>query len=139
MQTPQNVREHKNIILFDGVCNLCSGFLNFVYRNDPSGVFKFAWIQESDGTEILKWLDMPTDSYKTILYIKNGQPYFKSTAFLKIVKLLRKPWPLFQVGYILPKFVRDGIYDFVAKHRYSVFGKKDACLMPTGDLKSRFL
>lgn len=139
MQHPKNVVEHKNIILFDGVCNLCSGFLDFVYKNDPHGVFKFAWIQEPEGTEILQWLGMPTDDYKTIIYIKEGQPYLKSSAFLKIVKHLKKPWPLLQAGYILPKFLRDWIYDFVARHRYSVFGKKEACLMPTGDLKSRFL
>jgi len=137
--TPPNIQQFNNIILFDGVCNLCSGFLNFIYKFDEQAFFKFAWIQSDEGAEILRWLGMPTKDYKTIVYIKNGEAFFKSTAFLKIIKNLNFPWPLLQVGYILPRFFRDWIYDLVAKYRYKIFGKKESCLLPTGDLKSRFL
>ncbi|MBN1464129.1 DUF393 domain-containing protein [candidate division KSB1 bacterium] len=127
------------IILFDGVCNLCSAFLDFVYKYDAKAVFKFAWIQSRRGKSLLQQLGMPIDEYKTIVYIQDGRPFIKSTAFLRIVRHLRMPWPLLQAGYILPKFIRDWLYDIVARYRYRIFGKKDACMLPTGDLKSRFL
>ncbi|MBN1560663.1 DUF393 domain-containing protein [candidate division KSB1 bacterium] len=130
---------HAKIILFDGVCNLCSAFLQFVYKYDEKQVFKFAWIQSRRGKTLLQQLGMPTDDYKTIVYIEDGRPFIRSTAFLRIVKHLKMPWPLLQAGAILPKFMRDWLYDLVARYRYRIFGKKDACLLPTGDLKSRFL
>lgn len=139
MNPPAFVENDSKIILFDGVCNLCSAFLTFVYRLDKKAAYKFAWIQSDEGTEILQWLGMPSKDYKTIVYIENHTAYFKSTAFLIIVKHLRQPWPVLRIGYIVPKFLRDWIYDLVAKYRYKVFGKKEACLLPTGDLKSRFL
>ncbi|MBN1479163.1 DUF393 domain-containing protein [candidate division KSB1 bacterium] len=136
---PASVSGHDKIILFDGVCNLCSAFLNFVYKFDDQAQFKFTWIQEERGTEILQWLGIPTENYKTIVYIENGRAFFKSTAFLKIVKYLKFPWPMLQAGSILPRRIRDWLYDIVAANRYRIFGKKDACLLPTGELKSRFL
>lgn len=138
-QQPASVTQHHKIILFDGICNLCSAFLDFVRKFDAKAHFKFAWIQEERGTEILQWLGMPKDNYKTIVYIENGRAYFRSTAFLKIVKYLGFPWPLLQVGYILPRCIRDWLYDIVAANRYRVFGKKEACPVLTDELKSRFL
>ena len=131
--------QKQKIILFDGVCNLCSAFLQFVYKYDGKAVFKFAWIQSKQGKDILHWLNLPTDEYKTIVYINGDNFYTKSSAFLQIIKYLKMPWPLLRIGYILPTFFRDWIYDFVAAYRYRIFGKKDRCLLPTGDLKSRFL
>ncbi len=139
MNQPESIKNHNNIILFDGVCNLCSAFLQFVYKFDHKGMYKFSWIQSEAGTDILEWLGMPTNDYKTIVYLEHEKAYLKSTAFLKIVRHLKYPWPLLQAGYVLPRFVRDWIYDVVAKYRYALFGKKEECLLPTGDLKSRFL
>ena len=129
----------QRLILFDGVCNLCNGFMIFVYKRDPLGKFTLAWIQSDPGKQILEQLNMPTDEYDTIVYLEKGVASFKSTAFLKIVKHLKWPWPLLWAGVIVPKFLRDWFYDLVARHRYQIFGKKDQCLLPTGDLKQRFL
>ena len=139
MNTPDSIKENNRIILFDGVCNLCSAFLQFVYKYDHKKTYKFTWIQEEKGNEILEWFQLPTDEYETIVLIENGQPYFKSKAFLNIVRNLCFPWPVLSVGVIIPNFVRDWIYDMVARTRYRLFGKKDRCLMPTGELLNRFL
>lgn len=139
MNKPKTIKINKRIILFDGVCNLCSGFMLFIYRRDPGGIFKFAWLQEKQGQEILDWLELPVENFETIIFIENGQPYFKSTAFLKIVRHLRFPWPVLMIGMILPRFIRDWIYDYIAAKRYRWFGRKDNCLLPTGDLLKRFL
>jgi predicted DCC family thiol-disulfide oxidoreductase YuxK len=133
------VLKDKQIILFDGVCNLCNGFIIFVYKRDSKAKFNFAWIQSELGKQILEQLNMPTDEYDTIIYMENGEVYFKSTAFLKIVKHLKFPWPLLWIGVIIPRFLRNWIYDLVAQNRYKIFGKKEQCLPPTGDLKKRFL
>ena len=129
----------ERLILFDGVCNLCNGFMIFVYKRDPEARFTFAWIQSDPGKQILQQLNMPTEAYDTIVYLEDGVATFKSTAFLKIVKHLKWPWPLLWAGVVVPRFLRNWIYDLVAQNRYKIFGKKDQCLLPTGDLKGRFL
>ncbi len=139
MKKPNCLQQQNKIILFDGVCNLCSAFLHFVYRFDKKAHFKFAWIQSDEGSEILQWLGLPTSTYNTIVYIEKGAAFFKSTAFLNIVKYLTFPWPLFRIGFVLPRFFRDWIYDLVAKNRYRLFGKKETCLVPSGELRARFL
>jgi predicted DCC family thiol-disulfide oxidoreductase YuxK len=139
MALPKIVKANERIVLFDGVCNLCSAFLSFVYERDKCGMFKFAWIQSEHGKEISKWLNMPTDNYVTMIYIEDRKPYLKSTAFLKIVKYLKLPWPVLSIGFIVPKFIRDWIYDRIAVNRYKLFGRKEQCLMPTGELRKRFL
>jgi len=139
MNIPESIKQNNHIILFDGVCNLCSGFLQFVYKRDKQGRFKFAWLQDEISGEILTWLDLNSDSFKTIILIEDETAFYKSTAFLKIVKYLCFPWPLLSVGYIFPRFIRDWIYDFVAENRYKWFGKKEQCMVPTGDLLKRFL
>jgi len=139
MNIPDSIKQHNCIILFDGVCNLCSGFMQFVYKRDVKGRFKFAWLQDEKTKGILAWLDLGSDSLKTIILIEEEIPYYKSSAFLKIVKYLRFPWPFLTVGYVLPRIFRDWIYDFVAENRYKWFGKKEQCMVPSGDLLNRFL
>jgi predicted DCC family thiol-disulfide oxidoreductase YuxK len=139
MSDLSKIFQNQRLILFDGICNLCNGFMIFVYRRDPQAKFSFAWIQSEPGKEILEQLNMPTDEYDTIVYLDNGVASFKSTAFLKIVRHLRFPWPLLWAGVIIPRFLRNWIYDLVAGNRYKIFGKKDQCQLPTGDLKKRFL
>ena len=139
MNIPDSLKQNNHVILFDGVCNLCSGIMAFVYKRDNKNRFKFAWIQDENSKEIFNWLDLDLEDIKTIILIDMEKPYFKSTAFLKIVRYLRFPWPVLTVGYILPGIIRDWIYDFVAVNRYKWFGKKEACMVPTGDLLNRFL
>jgi len=139
MKNPDSIKQHNCIILFDGVCNLCSGFMQFVYKRDTKGRFKFAWLQDDNALEILQWLELDSEGLKTIILIEDENPYFKSRAFLKIVRNLRCPWPVLTVGYVLPRIFRDWIYDYVAENRYEWFGKKDQCMVPKGDLVKRFL
>ena len=139
MTIPQVVLDKKQIILFDGVCNLCSGFMHFVSKRDPEYRFKFAWLQDASASQLLKWLNQSDGEFKTIIYIEEGQVYYKSTAVLKIFSYLRFPWPILKTGYVLPLGFRDWIYDLIAATRYRWFGKKESCQLPDGDLKNRFL
>ncbi len=139
MNIPTSLKEHNHIILFDGVCNLCSAFLQFVYKYDHKKTYKFTWIQEEKGNEIMDWFQLHSNEYETIVLIENGQLFIKSKAFLNIIRNLCFPWPVLSVGIIIPNFIRDMIYDWVARNRYQLFGKKDRCLMPTGELSGRFL
>jgi len=139
MSDLSKILQNQKLILFDGICNLCNGFMIFIYRRDPGAKFSFAWIQSEPGKQILTQLNMSTEEYDTIVYLENGQATFKSSAFLKIVKQLKFPWNLLWTGIVIPRFLRDWIYDLVARNRYKIFGKKDHCLVPTGDLTKRFL
>jgi predicted DCC family thiol-disulfide oxidoreductase YuxK len=136
---PVVLQENPNIILFDGICNLCSAFLIFVYERDKRAIFNFAWIQSNQGKQILNYLGLLTKHYETIVYIENGKTYLKSSAFLKIVKHLRFPWPILWVSIIVPRFLRNWLYDIIARNRYKIFGKKEKCMVPTGELTSRFI
>ena len=139
MNIPESIKQNQRIILFDGVCNLCSGFMHFVYKFDKRALFKFAWVQDKKGQEILQWLDLPTDDYKTIILVENGEAYYKSLAFLQIVRHLSFPWPILNIGRIIPVRIRDWIYDYIANNRYRLFGKREKCLVPIGELLRRFL
>ena len=129
----------QRIILFDGVCNLCSGFMKFVYQRDKKGIFKFAWIQDESAAGLLRQQNQAGAINDTIVLIENGNIYEKSEAFLRIMRRLRFPWPLMTVTVLVPRVVRDQIYDWVARNRYHWFGRKPACMVPTGDLLKRFL
>lgn len=128
------------ILLFDGVCNLCNGFVQFLIKRDPGGVFRFASLQSEAAEKLLdeKAPDLK-DSLSTVVLIEGGQVYTHSDVALRVVRHLGGAWPLLQVFYILPKPLRDAIYNFVARNRYRWFGKKDQCMVPTPELKSRFL
>ena len=130
--------ENKGIILFDGVCNLCNGFVQKVIAADKNDYFRFASLQSEAAKDLLKSYPEFKD-LKTIIYLENGRMFTRSTAALKISKHLNGVWPLLQTGYIFPKFFRDGIYNIIAKNRYTWFGKKDHCMIPSPELKSKFL
>jgi predicted DCC family thiol-disulfide oxidoreductase YuxK len=139
MSTPTLVEENRRILLFDGLCNLCSWTLRFVYGRDNKSLFTFGWVQSEVGNSLVEWAGLPAEEHETMVYIEDGVPYIKSTAFLRAVRLLRFPCPALAIGLLIPRPVRDWVYDRVARNRYRVFGKKDACLVPTGDLLERFL
>lgn len=127
------------IILFDGVCNLCEGFIQFVIRRDPDGIFRFAPLQSDVGQQLLSrcgWDDQALDG---VVLVEDGRCYRKSDAVLRVSKRLGLPYAALGPTRMVPRLLRDAIYDIVAEHRYDWFGKKDACLMPTDDIKSRFL
>lgn len=128
-----------SIILFDGVCNLCNGAVNFVIKRDPGNVFKFAPLQEKQGALLLKTHAIDIQKLDSIVLIENEKVYIKSSAALRIARKMSNLWPLFFVLLIIPSFIRDGVYDFIAKNRYKWFGKKEQCMIPTLGLKEKFL
>ena len=132
------MKEHP-IILFDGVCNLCNGAVQFVIERDKNQRFRFASLQSKTGQEYQQKAGLSLDRMDTILLVENGQIYQKSTAALRIARHLNALWSVMYIFIIVPVFIRDGIYDFIARNRYRWFGKQDSCWMPTPDLKSLFL
>ena len=128
-----------SIILFDGVCNLCNGAVNFVIKRDPGNVFKFTPLQEKQGVLLLKKHAIDAQKLDSIVLVENKKVYTKSSAALRIARKMSNLWPLFFVLLIIPSFIRDGVYDFIAKNRYKWFGKKEQCMIPTPGLKEKFL
>jgi len=127
------------VILFDGVCNLCNGSVIFVLQKERKPVFKFASIQSEPGKELLNWCGLPANYNQAIILIDNGKIYLGSTAALKIGQTLKFPWSfLASLGFIIPRSIRDWVYNQIAKHRYQWFGKRDVCMVPTKELQSRF-
>ena len=132
-------------ILFDGVCNLCHGFVQFVIRHDAAGRFRFAALQSEAGRALLAAhgqapaaaaADADPDS---VLLLSGGRLYSHSTAVLRIARGLGGAWRLAEAGWALPRAWRDGLYRFVARHRYRWFGRQESCMLPTPALKSLFL
>lgn len=127
------------VLLFDGVCNLCNGAVNFVIDHDPDAKFKFASLQSSAGMEYLKRYNMPSDVFESIVLVKANKVYTKSTAALKVAKELNGIWKVLYFFIIIPKPIRDAVYSFIARNRYSWFGKQEFCRVPTPELSQRFL
>jgi predicted DCC family thiol-disulfide oxidoreductase YuxK len=131
--------EPNQIILFDGHCNLCNGSVQFIIKRDSRRKFRFASLQSSFGKNQLHKFGLSANTLYSIVLIKNATYLQKSNAALEIARDLEGLWPVFYVFKIVPLFLRDWVYDIIAKNRYSWFGKKDSCMIPTQDLKSRFL
>jgi predicted DCC family thiol-disulfide oxidoreductase YuxK len=127
------------IVLFDGVCNLCNGSVLFLIKKDKKNLLRFASLQSSVGQEILQKFNLPTTEFNSFVLVANERVYLRSSAALKTASYLGGLWLFFQIFWIVPKFVRDLVYDFIAKNRYKWFGKKSECMMPTPELKARFL
>jgi len=127
------------LILFDGVCNLCSWSVQFLAPRDRHKVLWFAPIQSASGQAVLAERSIPTADWETFVLVEDGQAYFKSEAFFRTVRFMTYPWPLLRVGLVLPRRFADWFYDRVARNRYAVFGKKSACMIPSRELAARFL
>lgn len=131
--------EKKSIILFDGVCNLCNTSVNFVIKHDTKKQFLFASLQSDAAKELLLQYGIKNLEMKSIILIHNHKIYTKSTAIFLIFKYLNKGLKFCYIGIVIPKFIRDAVYDFIGKHRYKWFGKKQKCMLPTEELKNRFI
>ena len=129
----------QKIILFDGVCNLCNGFVQFIIKRDRNAIFKFAALQSDFGQAFLKSQNLNPVELKSVILIVGEKIYTQSTAALKIIQYLDGAWKLGYAFIIVPPFIRNGFYKIVSKYRYKWFGKKDQCMVPTVDLKGRFL
>jgi len=129
----------KPIVLFDGVCNLCNGSVLFIIKRDTQSKLKFASLQSEYGVEQMKRFNLPPSALNSVLLIKNGQLFQKSNAALEIARMLDGLWPLMYAFKIVPLFIRDFVYDRIAKNRYRWFGKKEECMIPTPEMKARFV
>jgi predicted DCC family thiol-disulfide oxidoreductase YuxK len=127
------------LILFDGVCNLCNGFVQFVIERDPPGRFQFATLQSEAARRVLAVHGAPSPLADSVVLIEEGRVYTGSTAALRIARGLRFPWPLVGVLLAIPRPLRDGIYAGVARRRYQWFGQREQCMVPTAATRSRFI
>lgn len=127
------------VLLFDGVCNLCNGFVQFVILRDPHATFRFAALQSEAGQQLLQKAKLSATSLNTVVLYEQNQFYTHSDVALRIATHLGGWWRIFTIFKIIPKSVRDHIYNWIARNRYRWFGKQASCMVPTPALKARFL
>lgn len=127
------------VVLFDGICNFCNSSVNFIIERDAQNFFKFAPIQSEVGQKLLDEYKIDRLETDSIILIENKTAYTHSTAALRIAQKLGGIWSLLYGFIVLPKFIRDFFYKLFAKYRYKLFGKKDECMIPTPDIRERFL
>lgn len=136
---PANPPLEHPIILFDGVCHLCTAAVQFILQRDPSGRFHFASLQSATGRQLLQQHGLDPTALSTFVLIESQHAYTKSTAALRLTRRLKFPWPLLSLLGMIPPCLRDPVYDLVAKNRYQWFGKSETCLMPHPAWQDRFL
>lgn len=127
------------ILLFDGECNLCNGTVQFVIKRDKKANIKFASLQSEVGKQIMQQFNIPSEYIDSIILLERGNVYYKSTAALRLSKKMDDLWPLCFTLIIIPAFIRNIIYDFIARNRIKWFGKADTCWVMTPEFKNRFL
>ncbi len=127
------------MVLFDGVCNLCTGTVRFIARRDPGARFRFAALQSPIGRELLGVSALPDGALETLVLLEEGRLFVRSTAALRIARRLSGLWPLAYGAIVIPRPIRDGVYRLIARHRYRLFGRQETCMIPSADLRSRFL
>jgi predicted DCC family thiol-disulfide oxidoreductase YuxK len=128
-----------DIVIFDGVCNLCAHSVQFILRHEASAHFLFAPLQSPAGARLLATYGFSPDDTKTFVLVADGKAYVKSDAAIRVAKRLRGAWKLIGVVRVIPRPMRNWIYDVVAHNRYRWFGRTEACMIPTPELRSRFL
>lgn len=133
------MNQNETILLFDGVCNLCSGSVQFVLKRNEKANVKFASLQSEFGKKLIEQSDLPKDYFGSLVLFKNGKTLAKSDAALQLTKDLSGLWKLAVVFRIVPKFIRDAVYDWIARNRYKWFGKKEVCWVPNPKWQHRFL
>ncbi len=136
----ENLPQNKKIILFDGVCNLCDSTVQFIIKHDKKDVFRFVALQSDLGKNIISHIGIDTSKTDSIILYEPGKAYYyKAEAALKIAGLLGGIYSLLTAFSILPKGFVNKVYDYVAKNRYKWYGKKDDCMIPTQEMKAKFL
>ena len=129
----------QSVIFFDGLCNLCNGAVQFIIERDTNNVYHFASLQSDFAKNELSKFDIDTAQMNSFILLENGKIYQRSTAALRVAKKLNGLWPLLYVFIIVPPFIRNAVYNYIAKNRYKWFGKQESCWVPTPELKSKFL
>lgn len=127
------------IILFDGVCNFCNGTVNFLIRQDKNKVFRFAALQSEAGQKLLNQYGLPKQDFDSFILIDGGKAYKSSTAGLRLYNKLPWYWKWTQAFWMVPKSIRDSVYNIIAKNRYKWFGRKEVCMVPSPEVRNRFL
>ena len=128
-----------SLILFDGVCNFCCSWVRFLIRRDPGKKFRFAALQSSAGQEVQRRVGLKPDQLTTMILLEGNRHYVKSSAALRIARRMKGPWPLLFLFIVIPAPLRDLFYDFFARNRTRWFGRQENCMVPTPDVKERFL
>jgi predicted DCC family thiol-disulfide oxidoreductase YuxK len=126
-------------VLFDGVCNLCNGFVQFMIPRDPRRYFRFGALDSGAALRLMAQAGVTPGSQDSIILIEKGRAYVRSAAALRVVRGLALPWPLLYALIVVPRPLRDWAYDFIARHRYRWFGRRDACMLPGPATRDRFL
>ena len=129
----------KKVVIFDGICNLCSHSVQFILRHEAKPEILFASLQSTPGARLLREFNFNPDDAKTFVLISGGQAYVKSTAAIRVARQLRGAWKLLAAAWFIPRPIRNYLYDVVARNRYRWFGQLDACMVPTPELANRFL
>lgn len=129
----------ENIVIFDGVCNLCEFSVNFIFEHDTVGHFSFTPAQSPPGASLLKHFGINASRLDTVVLVRGDRAFSRSAAAIEIASRLDMPWNLLTLFQVVPEFLRDVIYDLIAQNRYQLFGKKDQCMLPSEGLRRRFL
>lgn len=127
------------ILLFDGVCNLCNGLVKFIIKRDHRHLIRFAPLQSEYARSALKRFNRDADEINTVVYISDENYFLKSVAILNLLKDLGGAWRILYGFIIIPRFIRDAVYDLVVRHRYRIFGKRELCMVPTPEIMDRFV
>jgi predicted DCC family thiol-disulfide oxidoreductase YuxK len=127
------------VILFDGVCNLCNGTVQFILKRDKQSRFKFASLQGEFGQRILSRFDLPESSLNSFILLEGENIYTHSTGALRVLLHLGGVWKILYAFIIIPRFIRDAVYNLIARNRYKWFGKQESCYLPSADISNRFL
>ena len=129
----------KPLILFDGVCNLCNASVQFIIKRDVENKFLFASLQSETGQNVLKHFGLDTSEFKTLILLQNKEIYIKSTGALRVIKQLNGLLKFLYIFIVIPSPIRDFFYTFIANNRYRFFGKQEYCMIPSSELKAKFL
>src|SRR5687767_14297707 len=133
------MKEDNPIILFDGVCNFCNAMVNFIIRQDKEKIFHYAALQSKAGKSLLEKFQIDWNKNDSFLLIDKGKAYQNSNASLRLYNKLPWYWKWTQLFWVVPGFLRDAVYNYIARNRYKWFGKKEECMIPTPAVKERFL
>jgi predicted DCC family thiol-disulfide oxidoreductase YuxK len=139
MGSPGAVNAEQNVVLFDGVCNLCNRLVRFIIKRDRRNIFRFASLQSTYGQVQLENFKLYSNPLQSIVLVQANHALQQSDAVLEIMRNLKGPWPLLYWLRIIPRFIRDGIYRWIANNRYSFFGRNGECWIPAQELKHRFI
>lgn len=139
MKPGSELHQHDYLVIFDGVCKLCTHSVHFILAHETEPLFRFAPVQSASGTRLLRELGLDPDDVETFVVIADGKAYLRSDAAIRIAPHLRGAWRWLGAVKFVPRAIRDWIYDLVARNRYRWFGRREQCIVPTAEISARFI